>query len=39
MVFEATGEGSTVIQLWYIRSFDDPPEPADRAQFEVVVAG
>lgn len=37
LTFEATGEGSTFIQLWYIRSFDDPPEPADRAQFEVIV--
>ena len=37
MVFEATGDGSTFIQLWYIRSFDNPPDPTDRAQFEVVV--
>lgn len=37
MTFEAIGDGSTFIQLWYVRSFDDPPEPADRAQFEVIV--
>ncbi len=37
LTFEAVGDGSTFIQLWYIRTFDDPPEPADRAQFEVIV--
>lgn len=37
ITFEAVGVGSTFIQLWYIRSFDDPPEPANRAQFEVIV--
>lgn len=37
ITFEAVGDGSTFIQLWYIRSFDDPPEAADRAQFEVIV--
>ena len=37
MTFDAIGDGSTFIQLWYIRPFDDPPEPADRAQFEVIV--
>lgn len=37
ITFEAVGDGSTFIQLWYIRVFDDPPEPADRAQFEVIV--
>jgi predicted secreted protein len=37
LTFEGVGDGSTFIQLWYIRSFDDPPEPADRAQFEVIV--
>ncbi|MDH3250286.1 MAG: protease inhibitor I42 family protein [Acidimicrobiia bacterium] len=37
MTFEAIGDGSTFIQLWYVRSFDDPPEPSDRAQFEVIV--
>lgn len=37
LTFDAIGNGSTFIQLWYIRPFDDPPEPADRAQFEVIV--
>ncbi len=37
IAFEAVGEGTAVIQLWYVRSFDDPPEPADRAEFEVRV--
>ena len=37
LTFEAVGDGSTFIQLWYVRLFDDPPEPADRAQFEVIV--
>lgn len=37
LTFEAVDDGSTLIQLWYVRSFDDPPEPADRAQFEVMV--
>lgn len=37
LTFEAVGDGSTFIQLWYIRTFDDPPEPADRAQFEAIV--
>ncbi len=35
--FRAVGDGSTFIQLWYTRPFDDPPDPADRAQFEVIV--
>jgi predicted secreted protein len=35
--FRAVGDGSTFIQLWYVRPFDDPPDPADRAQFEVIV--
>ena len=37
LTFEAVGDGSTFIQLWYVRPFDDPPVPADRAQFEVIV--
>ena len=37
LTFQAVDDGSTFIQLWYVRSFDDPPEPADRAQFEVTV--
>ena len=36
LTFEAVDDGSTFIQLWYVRPFDDPPEPADRAQFEVI---
>ena len=35
--FRAIGDGSTFILFWYIRPFDDPPDPADRAQFEVIV--
>ncbi len=37
LTFEAVDDGSTFIQLWYVRLFDDPPEPADRAQFDVIV--
>ncbi len=37
LTFRAVGDGSAFIQLWYIRPFDDPPEPADRAQYEVMV--
>lgn len=37
LTFEAVGDGSAVIQLWYVRTFDDPPEPADRAEFDVIV--
>ena len=35
--FRAVGDGSTFVQLWYIRPFDDPADPDDRAQFEVIV--
>lgn len=35
--FEAVGDGSTFIQLWYIRPFDDPPRPEGRAQYDVRV--
>lgn len=35
--FRAIKDGSTYIQLWYIREFDDPPEPADRAQYELII--
>ena len=38
LTFEAVGEGTAEIALWYVRSFDDPPEPADRATFEIVVS-
>ena len=37
LTFRAVGDGSTFIRLWYIRSFDDPPQPAEREQFEVVA--
>lgn len=37
LTFEAVGEGTAELSLWYVRSFDDPKEPADRAVFEVVV--
>jgi predicted secreted protein len=37
--FKAQGAGSTTIELWYVRSFDNPPEPARQAQFPVVVTG
>lgn len=37
LTFRAVGDGSTFVQLWYVRPFDDPPEPADRAQYEVIV--
>lgn len=39
LTFEAVGEGTAEIALWYVRDFDDPKEPADRAQFEIVVGG
>ena len=39
LTFEGVGDGSDTIELWYVRSFDDPLEPADRAQFDVVVEG
>lgn len=38
LTFEAVGEGTAEIALWYVRSFDDPIEPADRATFEIVVS-
>ena len=30
LTFEAVGDGSTSLDLWYVRPFDDPPEPAER---------
>lgn len=39
LTFEAVGEGTAEIALWYVRSFDDPKEPAQRAVFEIVVDG
>ena len=35
--FRALADGSTYIQLWYVRSFDDPAEPTERAQYELIV--
>jgi inhibitor of cysteine peptidase len=35
--FRAVGVGEATVRLWYVRSFDDPPAPADRASFPVVV--
>ena len=29
LTFEAIGDGSTFIQLWYVRSFDEAPDPAE----------
>ncbi len=37
LTFEAVGDGSTFLQLWYVRAFDDPPDPDQRAQFELTV--
>lgn len=37
LTFRAVGDGSTFIQLWYIRPWDDPPAPDGRAQYEVIV--
>lgn len=39
LTFEAIGEGTAEVSLWYVRDFDDPKEPADRARFEIVVQG
>lgn len=39
LTFEAVGEGTAEVSLWYVRDFDDPKEPADRATFEIVVLG
>jgi predicted secreted protein len=38
LTFEAVGKGTTSIELWYIRPFDSPPDPADEASFPVTVA-
>lgn len=37
LTFEAVGVGTAEVSLWYVRSFDDPKDPAERAVFEVVV--
>ena len=36
-VFEGVAEGSGELRLEYVRSFDDPPEPAETADFQVQV--
>jgi inhibitor of cysteine peptidase len=38
-VFRATGPGTASIDLWYVRLFDDPLQPADEASFAVTVSG
>lgn len=38
LTFEAVGEGTAEISLWYVRTFEDPLEPVDRATFEIVVS-
>jgi inhibitor of cysteine peptidase len=38
-VFEGVAEGSGEIRLEYVRSFDDPPVPAETAVFRVQVDG
>jgi predicted secreted protein len=38
-VFEGVAEGSGELLLEYVRSFDDPPEPAETADFQVQVDG
>jgi inhibitor of cysteine peptidase len=38
-VFEGVAEGSGELRLEYVRSFDDPPEPAETADFQVQVDG
>lgn len=37
LTFRAVGNGSTRIDLWYIRSFDSPPDPAEKDSFPVIV--
>lgn len=37
LTFEAVGAGTAEVALWYVRDFDDPKEPDDRATFEIVV--
>jgi inhibitor of cysteine peptidase len=38
-VFEGASAGSGELRLEYVRSFDDPPVPAETAEFQVEVAG
>jgi len=37
LTFRAVGNGSTRIDLWYIRPFDSPPDPGNEASFPVIV--
>lgn len=37
LTFEAVGVGTAEVSLWYVRSFDDPKDPAERAVVEAVV--
>ncbi len=37
LTFRAVGNGSTRIDLWYVRPFDSPPDPAENASFPVIV--
>jgi inhibitor of cysteine peptidase len=39
LTFETLAPGTADVQLWYIRSFEDPPVPADEASFIVQVTG
>jgi inhibitor of cysteine peptidase len=38
-VFEGVANGSGELRMDYVRSFDDPPEPAETADFQVQVDG
>jgi predicted secreted protein len=38
-VFEGVAQGSGELRLEYVRSFDDPPVPAETADFQVQVTG
>jgi inhibitor of cysteine peptidase len=37
LTFRALDPGTSQVDLWYIRSFDDPPAPADEVAFTVTV--
>ena len=36
-VFEATAAGSGTLRLDYVRSFDDPPVPADTVEYDLTI--
>lgn len=38
LTFRSVGGGNTTIELWYIRPFDNPPDPAERSSFPVVIS-